>query len=447
MERSTQDSTPADSAKATRAARWILGLLLAINLVNYIDRYMLAAMEPLIREDFFPEGGDNARFYMGLLSTAFLFSYMLTAPLFGWMADRVSRWLIIGAGVIAWSLASGASGLATSYLMLLMTRLLVGVGEAAYGPAAPTVIADIFPVERRGKVLAWFYAAIPVGSALGYIIGGRVGHHWGWRWSFYLSVIPGIALGIWALSLRDKRLAKRDQAPLEPPTAAAEHHQAKLRDYLIFWRTPSYVLNTAGMTAMTFALGGIAFWMPSYIFSFRQAASLDRANEIFGLLTVLSGITATLLGGWTGDKLRTRWPSSYFLVSGVSMVLALPLFLLTLVTPFPAAWGLIFLTEFCLFFSTGPTNTVLANVTPAPIRASGYALNILIIHLLGDAISPPLIGKITDLAHGDMNIGFVAVSFAILLSGLFWLWGARYLAEDTRRAPLRLEEAREAEAG
>src|SRR5262249_9058154 len=146
-------------------ARATLALLLAINLFNYIDRYVLSAVVPVLKEEF-PTGR------MGLLATAFLVSYMLTAPLFGWLADRVSRWLIVGLGVIVWSLASGASGLAETYGMLLATRIFVGVGEAAYGPAAPTLIADYFPVEKRGRVLAWFYMAIPVGSALGYAWGG-----------------------------------------------------------------------------------------------------------------------------------------------------------------------------------------------------------------------------------------------------------------------------------
>ena len=162
--RQTMQLDSSSSSRGSRAAWAILGLLLAINLLNFVDRYVLAAVEVRIQHDMFPDGYANVEFWMGLLPTAFLASYMLAAPFFGWLADRVNRWWIIAGGVIVWSLASGASGLATSYGMLLATRLFVGIGEAAYGPAAPTVISDLFPVEKRGRVLSLFYLAIPVGS-------------------------------------------------------------------------------------------------------------------------------------------------------------------------------------------------------------------------------------------------------------------------------------------
>ncbi len=368
---------------------------------------------------------------MGFLPTAFLLSYMLAAPLFGWLSDRLNRWWIISGGVILWSLASGASGLAMTYLMLLLTRLLIGVGEAAYGPAAPTVIADLFPVERRGSVLSFFYAAIPVGSALGFILGGSLAEQFDWRMGFYVSVPPGILLGLVCLLIRDPRRSA--------PGALVDHTATRgLREYAALSRIPSYTINTLAMAAMVFALGAVAFWMPDYVFKFRREdlppgvePSLGRVTTYFGGITVLAGLTATLFGGWLGDKLRSRWSGSYFLVSGIGMLLGTPLFLLVLVTPFPAAWGLIFLTEFCLLLNTGPANAVLANVTQPAIRASAFAINIFLIHLLGDAVSPPMVGRISDLAGGNMNVGFAAVSVAMAISGLLWLAGVRFLGADT----------------
>ena len=150
-------------------ARWSLCLLLTINLFNYIDRYILAAVVPEVQRDF--NASDKV---MGLMATAFLLSYMCFAPLFGWLADRYRRWMLIGGAVLVWSLASGATGLAATLTMMFLLRIFVGVGEAAYGPVAPTIIADMYPVARRGQVLAWFYVAIPVGTALGFLLGGRV---------------------------------------------------------------------------------------------------------------------------------------------------------------------------------------------------------------------------------------------------------------------------------
>ncbi|HEX4146411.1 MAG TPA: MFS transporter [Pirellulales bacterium] len=419
---------------ANERSRWfIVALLLAINLLNYVDRYVLAAVEPHIRQDLFPDGAPNINALMGFLPTAFLLSYMIAAPIFGWLSDRVNRWWIIGGGVVVWSLASGGSGLASTYAMLLVTRLFIGVGEAAYGPAAPTVLADLFPVERRGRILSLLYVAIPVGSALGFLLGGFMGERFGWRMAFYVSLPPGILLGIICLLLRDPRYHAR--AAGEPARPVVNHSFA---DYVSLACIPSYVINTLGMAAMVFALGAVAFWMPNYIYRFRREdlpsgiePSLERVNMIFGAITVTAGITATLFGGWLGDKLRPRWSGSYFLVSGFGMLIGTPIFLLVLVTPFPTAWGLIFLTEFCLLLNTGPANAVLANVTRPAIRASAFAINIFLIHLLGDAISPSLVGWITDLADGNMNVGFTAVTVAIALSGVLWIAGARFLAADT----------------
>lgn len=412
-------------------ARTALALLLIINLFNYIDRQVLSAVESAISHEFLP-GDPHAQEQMGMLMTAFMLSYMIMAPLFGWLADRTSRWLLIGVGVILWSLASGASGLATGFAMLLFTRCFVGIGEAAYGPAAPTIISDLYPVKVRGYVLAWFYMAIPVGSALGYVLGGLM-LRWAndWRWAFYVVVPPGILLGLWCFLMPNPPRGQAD--------AAHPSRHTHWRDYLVLLRTPSYVLNTLGMTAMTFAVGGIAFFMPRYISLDRGYGDLSDVNLVFGPIVVVSGLSATLLGGLAGDRLRSRFPGSYFLVSGAAMLLGFPLFLLILYTPFPLAWVFLFLACFCLFFNTGPTNTILANVTHPAIRASAFAANIFVIHALGDAISPWIIGAIAS--HSSLHDGFIVVAFLVLVSGLLWLWGARYLERDTALAPTRLDQA------
>ncbi|MCS7033560.1 MAG: MFS transporter, partial [Phycisphaerae bacterium] len=403
-------------------ARTALVLLLVINLFNYIDRQILAALEKPIADEL---GASMEQ--MGRLVFAFLISYMLLSPVFGFVADRFRRWIIIGVGVILWSLASGGTGLAYGYSFLLLMRCLIGVGEAAYGPVAPTLIADLYPIETRGKVLAWFYAAIPVGSALGYTIGGLFAANW--HWAFFLTVPPGILLGIWCFLM--------PEPPRRLITDGARPHKPRPRDYLRLLRTRSYVLNCLGMTAMTFAIGGIAFWMPRYLV---QDRGLDpaRSNMIFGAIVATAGLLATLAGGWLGDRLRPRLPGSYMLVSAAGMLVGFPLFLLMLVTPFPACWGVVFAACFCLFFNTGPSNTALANVTHPSIRATAFALNIFVIHALGDAISPAIIGRIADAkktaTSSGLTSGFVLVSLMMLVGGLLWLWAALYLPGDERRA-------------
>jgi MFS family permease len=443
-------SAPAPAAVHARDARLSLALLLAINLLNYIDRYILAAVEPLVARDVLGPNDPREQTKMGALATAFIVSYMASAPLFGWLGERVNRWAVIGVGVLLFSLASGLSGLSTAkaawlasaglgsasaYAVLLASRALVGVGEGAYGPLAPALISDLFPVERRGKVLAWFYVALPVGSALGFVLGGQVAARFGWRWAFYAVVGPGVLLGLLAMLRRDPPRGGAD--------AVAPRRAFRLSDLGVLLRTPSYVLNVAGMAAMTFAIGGVSFWMPRYVAEFRGAAPLARANLVFGAITVVAGIAATLAGGWAGDRLRARIPGAYLLVSAAGMLAGFPLFLLVLVTPFPLCWGVIFLAVLCLFFNTGPSNTAIANVTHPSMRAFAYAACILVIHALGDAVSPVVIGFVSDTVRrpdgtGNMNAGFAVVSGAILLAGLLWLWASRHLAHDTALAPQRL---------
>jgi len=430
-------------------------LLVLINLFNYIDRQILSAVESAMEETFFPEKDyprdpttklredKTISAKMGSLNTAFMVSYMLIAPIFGFLADRWPRWMLVGIGVVAWSLATGATGLAETFVILFLTRCLVGVGEAAYGPVAPTVLSDLFPVEKRGLVMSIFYVAIPVGSALGYVLGGVVTAWAGgdWRWAFFVVVPPGLLLGIWCFLMKDPQRGAAD--------AGAVTRKATWTDYTMVLKTPSYLLTTLGMTAMTFAMGGIGFWMPRYGVETIQKASptpltpeeiVDLRKEVnlyFGVIVVVSGLAATILGGIAGDKLKARFSGAYFLVSAVAMAVAFPLLVGALFTPFPEAWVLIFLACFCLFFNTGPTNTILANVTHPSIRASAFAMNILIIHALGDAISPPIIGSINDFA-GDMKAGFLAVSLMCLVASVCWAAGIKHLKRDTEAAPTRL---------
>jgi MFS family permease len=403
--------------KALSGASTALWLLLGINLFNYIDRQVLAAVEPDIRATLFAANDVNAMAKTGALGTAFLITYMLTAPALGWLADRFSRWIIIGSAVILWSVASGASGLAATFFALLLTRVFVGIGEGGYGPAAPTVLADLFPLATRGRVLAVFCAAIPVGSALGYVFGGLINEHLGWRWAFYLIAPPGLLLGLLCFFQRDPRARG-----ITPP----ERQRASLDDYIALFRTPSYVLNCVAQTAMTFAIGGIGFWVAAYLQFRGQPPS---ATKFFGVIIVVAGLVSTLLGGWLGDRLRTRYAGSYFLISGLGMIVAFPLFVMMLFTPFPAAWFLMFAAVFFIFLNTGPSNTALANVAQPNVRATAFALNILVIHFLGDGPAFPAIGFIAG--HTNMNVAFLFVSVIMLVAAIAWLMGVKYLPADT----------------
>lgn len=437
-------STPSDVAAPVRrgpSPRMAVALLLTINLFNYIDRYILAAVEPEIRKHFFGASASgsaaSAREELaasmaktGSLATAFLVSYMLAAPAFGWLATRMSRWVLVAISVAVWSLASGASGLAQTFAILVVTRCFVGIGEAGYGPAAPSMISELYPVERRGTVLAWFYMAIPVGSALGYVLGGAVSKHLGWRWPFFIVVVPGLLLALWALFMRSPRVERAE--------SVEGHRKAGLKDYLAILKIPSYLLNTAGMTAMTFAIGGFSFWMPAYLVDHAHAGDLADVNFKFGAITAVTGVVATLAGGFLGDYFRRYTSGAYFIVSAIGILVSAVCVVVLVQTsrpgpagqPNPMLWFWLTLTVFFLFLNTGPTNTALANVTHPSVRANGFALNILLIHALGDAISPPILGAV---AGRSWDHALYLVSGVMALAAVFWLAGAPFLKRDTDR--------------
>lgn len=429
-------------------ARTALLILLLLNLFNYIDRQILAAVVPYLKSEFLAPGQDHGwlidkllsvlgsilgshnpeNALMGLLAMAFMLSYMCMAPIFG--ALRVRRWSLVGISAGLWSIATGLCGMATTFSSLLLRRAGVGIGEAGYGPIAPTLIADYYPVEKRGSVLSWFYAAIPVGSAIGFMLGGFVAAHWGWRMAFFVVVPPGLLLAAIAFFLKEPQVGAADgRATASGATVARPSLWATYRSLL---RNPSYVLCTLGMAAMTFAIGGIGFWMPDYVHTARGVADLAYVNLMFGAILVVAGIGATLLGGRLSDYLRDRVRGAYFAVSGIAMLIGFPCSVLMLYVPFPYAWIFVFLASFCLFFNTGPTNAILVNVTHPAIRPTAMALNIFVIHALGDVISPLVIGAIAD-ATGSMNTAFLFVSFTVLIGAVLWLFGTRFLARDTAK--------------
>ena len=409
------------SGRSASGAWAALSLLLGINLFNYIDRQVLAAIEPEIRATFFAPGDLNAMTKTGFLGTAFLVTYMVSAPVLGFLADRMSRWVIVGSAVILWSLASGGSGLAATFGILFATRICVGIGEGGYGPAAPTILADLYPIETRGRVMALFCAAIPVGSALGYVVGGLVSAHLGWRWAFYMVAPPGLILGVLCFWQRDPRVASNHLLQKVP--------RRGIKDYFKLFQTRSYLLNCIAQTLMTFALGGIGYWVAEYL-SFRNQSPV-AGRTIFGLITVVAGLSSTLIGGIIADKLRPRMPASYFWVSGIGMLIACPVFIVALYIPFPAAWVAMFAAIFMLFLNTGPSNTALANVSLPAVRATAFAVNIFVIHALGDVQAFWFLGYIGG--HSNIRVAFLFVSGVILASGLAWIFGAKYLPEDTAR--------------
>ncbi len=399
--------------------RYALGLLLAVNLLNYIDRQVLFAVFPLIKSDL--RLSDTA---LGFLGSAFMFSYMLFAPLFGWLGDHWSRTRLASGGLVVWSLATALAGFAPGYRTLLAARATVGVGEASFGTVSPGLIADFFPKERRGRVLAWFYVAIPVGSALGYLLGGVLGQRYGWHAAFLLVGVPGLLLAI-PLALLRTPPRGGDATPMAP--------QGKVSSgYAALFRNRSFVCNTLAMAAMTFAIGGLAQWIPSFLYRV-HALDVAKANTLFGATTVLAGILGTLAGGWLGDRWQKRSGKGYLLVSGWGFLIGTPFAAWAILAPgLISCMSAIFIAEFFLFLNTGPLNTVIINVTNPAVRAMAFAVNIFFIHALGDAVSPSILGWLSD--QWGLRSALLITPCAMALAGLFCFICGRFVVQDMAQA-------------
>jgi MFS family permease len=392
-----------------------LAILTAINFLNYIDRYVPAAVfEPMKRDLHFTDA------QLGWTLSAFMLTYAVTSPLFGRLGDLMTRKYLISAGVTLWSFATAGAGLARSFWHMFIPRSLVGIGEASYATLAPTIITDFYEKERRGRALAVFYAAIPVGSALGFVLGGKLAESFGWRSAFFMVGLPGLIFALLALAIREPERGRTDAAPdgteLRPPTLT--------ETYRMLWRNRTYVLVTSGFVAYTFALGGLVGWVPAFLERY-DGMSTAQANQVFGAMTVVSGFLGTFSGGFLGDYLLRYTRHSYLWVSGLCMFAGAPVSLVALTSREPAVFlPAIFLAEFFLFLNTGPLNAVVLGCVPARIRATAMAVNIFFIHALGDAISPPVIGMLSD-RFGLFRATLLA-PFMMLVSGVILLWAIRY---------------------
>jgi MFS family permease len=406
-----------------------LALLCGMNLLDYIDRNILAAVLPHIQTEM---GLSSTQ--AGALGPAFLIAYTAFAPLMGWAGDRYNRTPLLVCGVGLWSLATVGAGFASTYGQLVLARSLLGIGEATYGTLAPTILADLYPRERRGQILSFFYLAVPVGSALGYVLGGLIEPHYGWRMAFWIVGGPGLVAALSGLLLREPSRGAMDRAE-EMNDLASMHALGRIswRDYRVLKQNKSYIHNTLGMALMTFALGGLALWMPTF-FHRVKGMTLQEANLWIGPLTVGAGLLGTLTGGWLADRLLRRTPGAYFLVSGSGMLLAMPCALVALLADAPTVYlPAMFLAECGVFLNTGPCNAILVNVVPPAMRSTAFAINIFLIHVLGDIWSPLVIGALAD-ATGNLTAGMLLTVFAIGGAGVLFLRGMRYLEQDQRRA-------------
>lgn len=409
----------------SRAAVRALIVLTAINLLNYLDRYVVAPIVPDLKGAMSLTDAQ-----LGLLVPAFMLVYMIAAPVFGAWGDRGSRTRPIAIGVFIWSLATMASGLARNYPQLLAGRALVGIGEAAYVAIAPALLADCFRAESRGRVYSVLNMAIPVGSALGYILGGLVSHHFGWRAAFFVAGTPGLLLAAAVLWLPDPPRGAQDAPAREAQRGLGAPRPKPARGplavYLNLLSRMPFMLLVLGYAAYTFALGGLAFWMPTFLERVHGIPKV-QATTGFGAIVVVTGFVGTFAGGWLGDYCLKYSRQAYLWFSGATTLLAVPFVVVALTAGAPSAYypGIV-CAQLLLFMSTGPINATIVNMVSPFERASAVALSMFAIHLLGDVPSPVLIGRISDAS--SLGHAVLVVPVAVAIGGLVWLGAARVAA-------------------
>jgi len=410
-------------------------VLTALNLLNYADRNVLFAVQPLVQAEF-----HVSKKQIGFLTSAFLGFYMIAAPFVGPLADRYSRKLIISFGAIFWSALTLLTAVTHTYTELLIRHTLVGIGEATFVTIAPTFVADLFRENVRGRILGVFYLAIPVGSAAGYLLGGYLAPHYGWRFPFYIAAAPGFLLALIVLFLKEPERGRFDSThdaelgdllpagfaggPLKEFFFIVGLYMKRLvRIAITLFKNPAFLTATLGMAFMTYSLGGVQVWMPQFLYS-ERSFTLEKANLLFGIIIVIDGIVASLVGGFLGDFLLKKMKNAYYLVSAASMLLGIPFMIVALFVKGPRMVPAIGLAAFFLLLNTAPLNAAVINSVGAHVRATALAVNIFVIHILGDVPSPTMMGWVAD--RRSLQAAFVLPIIAMAVSSAILFYGMKF---------------------
>ncbi|HET7506125.1 MAG TPA: MFS transporter [Kofleriaceae bacterium] len=449
-----------------RDRRAILALLTALNFLNYIDRAVIAAVLKPMRGEL-----ALSNFEAGLLNTAFLIGYFVTSPWFGARADKSARMGLIALGVVIWSIATVASGLATGFWSLLAARIVVGVGEASFTVLAPTVIDDIMPSGNKGKALAVFFLAIPLGYAMGYILGGSIAHHWAtqlnpvviydhhvsfawdrlehhldpvvlrqhvivyapdslaaWRTAFLITGGPGVALALTCLLIAE-------------PARKLLDTRARLIDGLReMIAIPLFRRAVLGYCAYVAAVAGFSYWAPNFLLErFPGRLNDETANFWFGIVLIAAGAIGTFAGGQWTDRGQRALPAAApdapydaaehkacvnvaLRVCAVGMAVAAPLAAVCFLLPSPTLFFVVaFVVEIGVFLSTSPINIAIMRAVPVELRASAVAASVFAIHLFGDLWSSAALGLLQDVLPIILAMMAIPLTFA----GSAYIWWPR----------------------
>ena len=403
------------AASSVAGATTALILLTALNFVNYIDRYILPGVQEQVKGEFHITDQQ-----IGSLTLWFMLAYMATSPITGWLGDRFPRKPMIVAAALFWGAINLLTATVHSYDSLNLRHAALGIGEASFGIFAPAMLADFYPEDQRNRILTIFNIAIPVGAALGYLVGGTVGERFGWRTSFIVSAVPAIVI-----ALLIAVFMKEPQRPKNQEASGQENSGAKLGKgtVLSLLKNPAYMCSILGYAAVTFSLGGISWWMPSFLQRV-DGRSQSSAAFLMGAITVVTGLAGTIVGGVIAQKWSQRTSKALYLVPAIAAALATPPALVCFFGPRSLTLPALALAIFLIFLGTGPVNAATINAVRPEIRATALAGQLFIIHGLGDAISPRIIGAVSD--RSNLSVGLGSTLITLILAAFIFFIGARF---------------------
>jgi MFS family permease len=393
---------------AAKGATVALVLLTGMNFVNYLDRYILPAVQEQVKGEFHLSDDQ-----IGSLTLWFFVAYVLSSPITGFLGDRFPRKPMIVASALLIAGMNFFTASVHSYMSLNLRHAALGIGEAAFGVFAPALLADFFAEDRRTTVLTIFNVAIPVGAALGYLSGGMIAHSHGWRMAFIASAVPGALIGLLILFF------------MKEPARTAPQEKAKTDKGTVMslLSNKAYMSSILGYAAVTFSLGGISWWMPSFLHRV-DGRSIEAAGTIMGGITVVCGLGGTVCGGLLASWWSKKNPKALYLVPAMSAALAVGPAMLCFFGPKGVTLPALGVAVFLIFLGTGPVNAATLNAVPANLRATAMAGQLFAIHVFGDAFSPKLIGIISD--HSNLRLGLGLTLITFVLAAVIFFVGSRY---------------------
>jgi MFS family permease len=408
-------------------ARYVLAVMVGINFLNYMDRYVGAAASPLIQKEFHLDDSQ-----VGILGSAFLLVYALAAVPFGYWADRGIRKTVVAAGVAIWSVATLFTGFARSFPQLFVSRAVLGIGEAGYYPAGTSLLSDYFPKEERGRVMSIWGAGSTFGIAVGFAGGGYIAEKLGWRSAFFFAAVPGILFALLAFGLREPLRGSAESIG----RAVERIHEASLRNFLDLLRIRTLRATILSQTLLYFVLASNAFWLP-ILLTRRFNLSVGKAGLLAGVVLVVGGLIGTLAGGWIADRRAKTNPAAHLEVGIAGFLLGAVFITVALVAPLNAGPIPVFVPAFllavaCLSLYSGPFTAVAQNVVSPGLRASAVTMLLFVSHVFGDSHSTYDVGVISTHIGSLQTALLITSPTLLILAAIIAATGLRSVNRDVQ---------------